>query len=383
MDFRFREEELLAQETARRFAEEVLKPVASRNDEEHRFPEEPLKKAKELGFFGIYIPEEWGGSGLSVLAYALMIEEIAKVCASTAVILSVNNSLVCDPLLHFGTEEQKKRFLIPLARGEMLGCYCLSEPTTGSDAANQKTLAKRRGSHWVLEGTKNFITNGKEADLAIVFAMTDPEKKHKGITAFLVPTHTRGFEIGKLEKKMGIRATSTAQIFLNGVEVPDEYRLGEVGQGFAIAMRTLNGGRIGIAAQAVGIAEGAFNEAFRYVHERVAFEKKLAEFQGIQWTLADMATKIECARLLLYRAAWLKDQKEEFTKAASMAKLVASETAVEVTRKAVQLFGGYGYIQEYPVERMYRDAKITEIYEGTSEIQRLVIFRQLEREMGG
>jgi len=382
MDFQLSEEERLAQTTARRFAEEVLRPQAGENDEQHRFPREALERAKELGFFGVFIPPAWGGAGMSVLSYAIIIEEIARVCASTAVILSVNNSLICDPILRFGTDSQKERFLKPLARGEMLGCYCLSEPTAGSDAKNLRTRATRKGKVWILEGTKIFVTNGKEADLAIVFAVTDPEKGHKGITAFLVPTDTPGFEVVKLERKMGIRASSTAQIYLNGVEVPDEYRLGEEGEGFQIAMKTLDGGRIGISAQALGIAQGAFEEAFRYTRERIAFGQKIADFQGVQWMLADMATRIESARLLVYRAAWLKDQGKECTLEASMAKLTASETAVEVTRRAVQLFGGYGYIQDFPVERMYRDAKITEIYEGTSEIQRIVIYRNLKKRFG-
>jgi butyryl-CoA dehydrogenase len=381
MDFQLSEEERLAQTTARRFAEEVLRPQAGENDEQHRFPREALERAKELGFFGVFIPPAWGGAGMSVLSYAIIIEEIARVCASTAVILSVNN-LICDPILRFGTDSQKERFLKPLARGEMLGCYSLSEPTAGSDAKNLRTRATRKGKVWILEGTKIFVTNGKEADLAIVFAVTDPEKGHKGITAFLVPTDTPGFEVVKLERKMGIRASSTAQIYLNGVEVPDEYRLGEEGEGFQIAMKTLDGGRIGISAQALGIAQGAFEEAFRYTQERIAFGQKIADFQGVQWMLADMATRIESARLLVYRAAWLKDQGKECTLEASMAKLTASETAVEVTRRAVQLFGGYGYIQDFPVERMYRDAKITEIYEGTSEIQRIVIYRNLKKRFG-
>jgi butyryl-CoA dehydrogenase len=380
MEFQYTPEQTLARETARRFAEEVLKPQAIENDRLHRFPHSALRKAKELGFYGIYIPPTWGGAGLDCISYVLIIEEISKVCPSTGVILSVNNSLVCDPIYRFGTEEQKREFLIPLARGEYLGCFCLSEPGAGSDAGNLKTTARKVNGDWVLNGTKNFITNGKEAQVALVFAVTDPQKKHRGITAFLVPTDTPGFRVGKEEEKMGIRATSTVQVHLEDVRIPDRYRLGDVSEGFVIAMKTLEGGRIGIASQAVGIAMGAFESALRYAEERKAFGQKISDFQGIQWTFADMITRIECAHLLTLKAAWLKQEGQKYGLYASQAKLFASETAVEVTRKAVQIFGGYGYIAEYPVEHLYRDAKITEIYEGTSEIQRLIIFREICKE---
>lgn len=377
MDWHLTDEQKMTRDAARQFAQTELRPIVEEYDREHKFPDKAIKKAAELGFFGVYIPEKWGGSGLDVMSYVLMMEEISKVDPGCAVILSVNNSLVCDLLNTFGTDAQKERFLRPLASGQRLGCFCLSEPATGSDAANQTTTSVKKGDTWILNGTKNWISNGKEADDAIVFTMSDRSKGVKGITAFLVPADTPGYSVGKIEDKMGIRTSSTTQIHLDNVELSDEYRIGEVGGGFKVAMKTLAGGRIGIGAQALGIAQGAFEEAIRYVQQRKAFNQFLYQFQGLQWMLADMATQIEAARLLVYQAAQLKQQGLKYDKQASMAKLFASEMCVEVTRKAVQLHGGYGYVKEYPVERLYRDAKITEIYEGTSEVQRLVIFRQL------
>lgn len=380
MDFLLTEEQKMTKEAARQFAQAELAEIVEKLDREHLFAKDAVKVAADLGFMGVMVPEEWGGSGLDTISYIHVIEEISKVDAGTSVVISVNNSLVCDPILNFGTEAQKEEFLRPLATGAMLGCYCLSEPTTGSDAANQKTTAEKDGDSWILNGTKNFITNGKEADVAIVFAMSDKSKGVKGITAFIVPTDTPGFTVGKDEDKMGIRSSSTTQIHLENVRVPAANVLHEEGKGFAVAMNTLSGGRIGIATQALGIAQGAFEHAIRYTQERKAFNQQISEFQGLQWMMSDMETQIQAARGLIYKAAWLKQNKMPYTKEACQAKLFASETAVAVTNKAVQLHGGYGYIKEYPVERLYRDAKITEIYEGTSEIQRLVIFRNLLQE---
>lgn len=382
MQFELTDEQRMTREAARQFSRDELAEIVERLDREHEFAADAVRKAGELGFMGVYVPEEWGGSGLDYLSYLLMIEEVSKVDPGTSVVLSVNNSLVCDPLVNFATDEQKERFLEPLAQGRQLGCFCLSEPTTGSDAANQKATAERDGDAWVLNGTKNFITNGKEADVAIVFAMSDKSQGVRGITAFIVPTDTPGFQVGKDEDKMGIRSSSTTQMHLEECRLPDSQRLGEVGAGFKVAMKTLEGGRIGIAAQGLGIAQGALDHAMRYVQERRAFDQELSAFQGLQWMLADMDCQTEAARLLTYQAGWRKQQGVPYGKQASQAKLLASEAAVEVTRKAVQLHGGYGYIKEYPVERLYRDAKITEIYEGTSEIQRLVVFRNLLQEHG-
>jgi butyryl-CoA dehydrogenase len=380
MDFELTEEQRMIKEMVRNFAEKEVAPLAEKLDEEELFPEKNVKRMAELGLMGMMIPQEYGGSGLDVLSYVIAIEEIARYCASTAVIMSVNNSLVCDPLYKFGTDSQKKKFLIPLARGEKLGCFCLSEPGTGSDAAAQKTVAVKKGDEWILNGTKNFITNGPQADVAIVFAMTDKSKGHKGISAFIVEKGTPGYSIGKIEKKMGIRGSSTSQIILEDCRVKAENLLGKEGDGFKVAMSTLNGGRIGIAAQALGIARGAYEDALAYAKQREAFGQPIANFQGIQWMLADMAMRIDAARLLVWRAAMLKQKGEGFTKEAAMAKLFASETAMWTVTKAVQIHGGYGYIKDYRVERFFRDAKITEIYEGTSEIQRTVIAREIMKQ---
>lgn len=367
-------------EAAKDFAQKELKPIIREYDKQHKFAAAAVKKAGELGFMGVYIPETYGGAGLDVISYVQVMEEICKIDPGTGVVISVNNSLVCDPILKFGNEEQKQKYLKPLASGQKLGCFCLSEPSTGSDAANQKTTAEKKGDKWILNGTKNWISNGREADIALVIAMTDKSKGVKGITAFLVPREVKGYSAGHPEDKMGIRTSSTTQIHLDNVELDDSHRLGEVGQGFKIAMSTLEGGRIGIAAQAVGIAQGAFEEAIRYAQTRHAFNQPISEFQGLQWMLADMETDIQAARMLVYKAAWKKQSGQPYGKDSSQAKLFASEVAVEVTRKAVQIHGGYGYVTEYAVERLYRDAKITEIYEGTSEIQRVVISRALLNE---
>jgi len=322
---------------------------------------------------GMMVPQEYGGAGLDTVSYVIAMEEISSACASTGVIMSVNNSLVCDPIMRYGSEEQKRNYLTPLARGEKLGCFALSEPNAGSDAARQQTIAVQDGDFFILNGTKNFITNGKEANIAIVFAMTDKTKGHRGISAFIVPTDIQGFKISRLEHKLGIRGSSTAQIILEDVKLSKDHLLGNIGDGFKIAMSTLDGGRIGIASQALGIARAAMEESIEFAKQREAFGQIIANFEAIQWMIADMATRLDSARLLTLRAAYLKDKKVRFTKEAAMAKLFAAETAMWITTKAIQIHGGYGYTTDYPVERHFRDAKITEIYEGTSEIQRLVI----------
>jgi alkylation response protein AidB-like acyl-CoA dehydrogenase len=336
----------------------------------------------ELGLLGIAVPEQWGGAGMDNLAYVLALEEICAACASTGVVMSVNNSLVCDPVRAYSTDEQKERFLRPLAAGELLGAFCLSEAGSGSDSAALITVANKTGDAWILNGTKCWVTNGSQADVFIIFATTDREKAHRGITAFLVEKSRAGFAVGKVEKKLGINASSTTEVLLDNVELPDENRLGEVGQGFKIAMGTLDGGRIGIAAQAVGLARASLEASLRYSQQRTAFGKPISNLQGMQFMLADMATRTDAARLLVHQAAWRKDQGMPYTKAAAMAKVFAAEAAMWVTTKGIQVHGGVGYTKDFPVERYFRDAKITEIYEGTSEIQRLVICRELIRELG-
>jgi len=367
------EEQQLLQRTVREFAEAEVKPLAKELDETARFPRETFRKAAELGLTGIAMPEKDGGAGMDHVSYEIVVEEISRVCASTGVILSVQNSLYCDPVHRFGTEDQKKKFLAPFARGEKIGCYALTEPQAGSNAAALATKAIRKGNYYVLNGTKAWITNGGVADAAIVYVNTQPEKGEKGITALVVEKGTPGFAIGKEEKKLGINATACTELSFTDCEVPVENRIGQEGEGYKVALSTLDGGRIGIAAQATGIAQGAFEAALSYAQERQAFGHPIADFQAIQFMLADMSTEIEAARLLARRAAWKQDSGARFTMEASIAKLFASEMATRVTHKAIQIHGGYGYSREYPVERAYRDARITEIYEGTSEIQRLVI----------
>jgi butyryl-CoA dehydrogenase len=367
------EEQKMLQESVRRFAEEVVRPRAKEIDESGEFPRSFFDQAGELGLAGVAIPEEYGGAGMDTVSYCLVIEEISRVCATSGVILSVNNSLVCDPLLKFGTEEQKKEFLTPLAAGRKLGCFALTEPGAGSDPAGIRTTARRDGDDYVLNGNKIFITNGTDADVALVFASVDLEKKHKGITAFIVPADTPGYSHGTHEFKLGVNASGTTELAFEEMRIPARYRLGEEGEGFKVAMSTLDGGRIGIAAQAVGIAQGAFEEALAYSQEREQFGSHLSDFQAIQFYLADMATELDAARLLTWKAAWAKENQKRFTLEASQAKLFASEMAQRVTNKALQIHGGYGYTKEYNVERYFRDARITEIYEGTSEIQKMVI----------
>lgn len=375
------EEQELIQKTAKEFSAHKIRPVAAELDREGRFPGEIIAKLGELGFMGIMVPEEYGGSGFDCLTYVIALEEIAVSCASTAIIMSVNNSLVCDPILAFASESQKRSYLPELSSGKRLGCFALSEPEAGSDPASMRTSAFKKGKSYIINGTKSWITNGAEADTAILFAATDPSKKHHGISAFIIDMDTPGVKVGKLEHKLGIKASSTAQLFFEDCKVPDSAILGEEGDGFKIAMSTLDGGRIGVAAQAVGIARAALEEAVRYSKERKAFGKPISNFQGLQFMIADMATKLEASRLLTWQSAVMKDRKENYSKKSAMAKLFASETAMWVTTKAIQIHGGYGYTVDYPVERFFRDAKITEIYEGTSEIQRNVIARETLKEI--
>jgi len=377
MNFQFTEEQIMIKETARRFAEEELAPTVAERDEKEEFPEQAVKKLGELGFMGMMVPTNYGGAGLDTISYVLAMEEIAKVDASTAVIMSVNNSLVCYGLNEWGTEEQKQKYLVPLASGRMLGAFALSESEAGSDASNQRTTAVLDGDSYVLNGTKNFTTNGLHADVVVVFASTDRSKGSHGISAFIVEKGTPGFSVAKKERKLGIRSSDTVSLSFEDCRVPVGNRLGEEGIGFKIAMKTLDGGRIGIAAQALGIAQASLEASVRYSKQRKAFGQYLSEFQAIQFKLADMVTNIEAARLLTLEAAAKKDAGERYTEIAAMAKLYASEVAVECALEAVQIYGGYGYIKEYPVERFLRDSKITEIYEGTSEIQRIVIARGL------
>ncbi len=378
MDFKLSQEHLMARDLFRSFAENEVKPLAQEVDEEERFPVETIEKMGKLGFMGIPIPKEYGGQGCDYLTYAICVEELAKVCGTTAVILSAHTSLCQMPILHFGTEEQKQKYLVPLAKGETLGAFGLTEPGAGTDASGQHTKAVLDGDEYVLNGSKVFITNGYYADTYVIFAMTNKDLGSKGISAFIVEKGTPGFTFGTKEKKMGIRGSATYELVFTDCRIPKENLLGKEGQGYAIALNTLNGGRVGIAAQALGLAAGALEVTTAYVKTRKQFGKTLDRFQNTQFTLADMATRTEAARLLVYKSAWEHDAdpKNDGT-TSSMAKLYAAETASYVTNRAVQLHGGYGYIREYDVERMMRDAKITEIYEGTSEVQRMVISHNL------
>jgi len=377
MDFELTDAQALFQQTARDIAEREIAPLAAKVDELAMFPREIVAKLGELGFMGIMVPQEYGGAGADAVSYVVALEEVCRACASTGIIMSATNSLYCDPLLRFGTEVQKQHFLTPVASGRALGCFALSEPNAGSDAANQQTRARREGAGYVLSGTKNFISNALEADFAIVFAQVDPARGHKGIAAFVVERGTPGFSVGRVEKKLGIRGSSCCQLLLEDVRVPAENRLGADGEGLRVALSTLDGGRIGVATQAVGIARAACEASVEYAKQRQQFGQPIAKFQAIQFMLADMATEIAAARLLTLRAAALKDRGAPYGKEAAMAKLYASETAMRVTTRAIQVHGGYGYLKDFPVERLFRDAKVTEIYEGTSEMQRLVIARSL------
>jgi len=373
MDFQLDREHSLLVQMYRAFAKTEVRPLAQEVDEEEKFPLETVRKMARFGFMGIPFPKEYGGQGGDNLAYIMAVEELSKVCGTTGVILSAHTSLCAAPIYEFGTEAQKLKYLVPLAKGEKLGAFALTEPNAGTDAAGQQTTAELRGDHYLLNGSKIFITNAANADVYIVFAMTDKSKGTRGISAFILERDMPGFSIGKKEKKMGIRGSATCELIFENVKVPVENLLGKDGKGFGIAMKTLDGGRIGIAAQALGLAQGAIDETVAYTKERKQFGKPISAFQNTQFQLADMQVRTDAARLLVYRAACCKDAKLPYSVEAAMAKLVASETAMDVTTKAVQLHGGYGYTRDYPVERMMRDAKITEIYEGTSEVQRMVI----------
>lgn len=381
VDFSLSEEQQLLRSSVRAFAQEQIAPVAAELDETGRFPTEQVRAMAEMGLMGIAVPTDYQGAGMDTLSYVLAMEEISAACASCGVIMSVNNSLAADPIERFGTEAQKNAWLPALATGAKLGCFALSEPGTGSDAAAQQTMARRDGDEWVLNGTKNWITNGAEADVCVLFAMADRSKGVKGINAYLVPTDTPGFSVAKNERKLGIKASSTSQINLEDVRLPADALLGAEHAGFKVAMTTLNGGRIGIAAQALGIARAAFEAARAYSTEREAFGDKISELQAIQFMLADMATELDAARLLVWRAAECKDRGRPYAQEAAMAKLYAGEMSGRVTNTALQVFGGFGYSKEFPAERHFRDARITQIYEGTNEIQRLVIARNLLQQM--
>ena len=373
MEFGLNKEQQLVKKMVRDFALNEVKPMAAEVDEHEVFPMENVKKMGKIGMMGIPFAKEYGGAGGDVLSYILTVEELSKVCATTGVIVSAHTSLGAGAINDFGTEEQKKKYLVPLAKGEKIGAFGLTEPGAGTDAAGQQTVAVLEGDHYVLNGSKIFITNGGVADTFVIFAMTDKKLGTKGISAFIVEKDFPGFSIGKIEEKMGIRGSSTTELIFENCIVPKENLLGKEGKGFGMAMKTLDGGRIGIAAQALGIAEGAYDEAVKYMKERKQFGRNLGAFQGLQWMIAEMNTKIEAARFLVYKAAWLKQNKLPYSVDAARAKLFAAEVAMEVTTKSVQIHGGYGFTKDYPVERMMRDAKITEIYEGTSEVQKMVI----------
>ncbi|WP_125154914.1 acyl-CoA dehydrogenase [Clostridium rectalis] len=379
MNFALTREQEFVKQMVKEFAENEVKPIAAEIDETERFPMENVQKMAKLGMMGIPFPKEYGGAGGDVLSYILAVEELSKVCGTTGVILSAHTSLCASLIYEHGTEEQKQKYLIPLAKGEKIGAFGLTEPNAGTDAAGQQSIAVDMGEYYLLNGSKIFITNGGAADTFVVFAMTDRSKGTKGISAFILEKEMEGFSIGKVEDKLGIRASSTTELIFEDVKVPKENLIGKEGKGFGIAMKTLDGGRIGIAAQALGIAEGALEEAKNYMKERKQFGRQLFKFQGLAWMMADMDVAIETARHLVYKAAWKKQNKMPYTVDAARAKLHAANVAMDVTTKAVQLFGGYGYTKDYPVERMMRDAKITEIYEGTSQVQQMVISGNLFR----
>lgn len=377
MDYLLSEEQKMLKEMVSKFAKEKIAPIASENERNHRFPLEIIREAGEIGLMGIAYSPEYGGAGMDFVSYFLAIEEISRWCASTGVIISAHSSLVCDPIYRFGTEEQKRKYLPDLLSGKKIGSFSLTEAQAGSDAGNTKTTAIKDGNKWILNGSKLFATNGAEADIFILIALTDPGKKTKGVSAFIVEKNMPGYRIGKIERKLGIRSSSTAEIILENVEVPEENLLGELNQGFKIAMVTLDGGRLGIAAQALGIARACLEDSIKYSKERVQFDQPIANFQALQWMMADMWMEYNTAWLLTWRASVLKDKGLPYSVEAAMAKLKASEVAMDAARKAIQIHGGYGYTEDFNVERYYRDAKITEIYEGTSEIQRLIIARHL------
>ncbi len=379
MNFDFTEEQIMVRDTAREFAARELDPVAAKLDAEGEFPADKVAMLAEMGFMGVAIPEQYGGGDMDYVSYVLATEEISRACAGTGVIMSVNNSLVCDPLVKYGTEEQKKEILAPLAAGEKLGCFGLTEPGAGSDVSSMKTNAVLQGDEWILNGEKNFITNAPNSQFAIIFAYTDKDAKHRGISAFIVPMDIDGVSCGPKEHKLGIKASHSSSIFLEDAKIPKSYLLGELGQGFKVAMTTLDAGRIGIASQALGIARASLEEGVAFAKERQAFGKPIARLQAIQFKVADIATRLDAARLLTLRAAYLKDVGKPFSKESAMCKVFAAEAASYAATESLQIHGGYGYTTEYAVERHFRDARITEIYEGTSEIQRVVIASNLLR----
>ena len=377
MDFRLNDEQEMIRSAVRELAENEIEPIAKEIDAESRHPVETIKKLAEMGIMGMTVPEEYGGSGSDTISYAIAVEEISRVCGSTGIIVSVNNSLACYPIEKFGTEDQKKKFLIPLASGVKLGAFGLTEPSAGTDAGSQRTVAVKEDAHYIINGSKIFITNGPVADTLVIFAMTDKSQGMRGITAFIIEKGMPGFSIGTEEDKLGIRGSQTGELVFQDLRLPEENRLWDEGRGFSIAMQTLDCGRIGVAAQALGIAQGALDRSVQYAKERVQFGRPIGKFQAISFMLADMETRVQAARYLVYSAAFAKDNQKNYSKEAAMAKLYAAETAMDVTTKAIQIHGGYGYTKDYPVERYFRDAKITEIYEGTSEVQRMVISRAL------
>lgn len=377
MDYRYTDEQLMIKNVVRDFVKNEVRPIADETDTERRYPAQTIKKMADMGLMGMIIPQQYGGSGAGTMGYVIALEEIAKACASTAIIMSVNNSLACYPLLTYGTEEQKQKYLLPLASGKHLGAFGLTEPEAGTDAGAQRTVARKDGDDYIINGSKVFITNGNMADTLIVTAMTDRAKGMKGISAFIVEKTMPGFGIGTIEKTMGVRGSQQAELFFQDMRVPKANLLGAEGQGFSIAMGTLDCGRIGVAAQSLGIAQGALDDSVKYAKERVQFGQPLGKFQAISFMIADMEARTQAARHMVYAAACAKETQKKYSKEASMAKLFAAETAVEVTSKAIQVHGGYGYIADYPIERYFRDARITTIYEGTSEVQKMVISRAL------
>jgi alkylation response protein AidB-like acyl-CoA dehydrogenase len=379
VDFRFTDDQLAMRDVVRDFCNEEIAPKAAWRDETHSFEDDLIAKLGSLGLFGTYVPEAYGGSGQDYITYVMTVEELSRACGATGILVSAHHSLCVDPILHFGTEEQKHKYLPKLSSGEWIGCFSLTEPGSGSDAGAARCTAKETGEGWVINGTKNFVTNGREAHVIVLFAVTDPTSKHR-MSAFIVEKDTPGCTLGKLETKLGIKASSTAELIFENCVVPHDALLGERGRGLNVALATLDGGRIGVAAQAVGISQAALDFAVDYANTRVQFNQPIGRFQAIQWKLADMATNLAAARTLMYRAAWLKQNKQPYGPEAAMAKLFASEMSNRVTDAAIQVYGGYGYCADYPAERLMRDARITELYEGTSEIQRLVIARKLTQE---
>lgn len=380
MDFRLTDEQIEFRNALRDFCDNEITPHAATRDREHRFEDGLVAKVAEMGLFGTYVPEAYGGVGLDYVTYIMTVDELSRACAATGILVSAHHSLAVDPILAYGTEEQKQKYLPPMASGEWIGCFSLTEPGSGSDAGAAKCRAVETDDGWIINGTKNFVTNGGEAHVIVLFAVTDPDDERRRMSAFIVEKDTPGVTVGKLEEKLGIRASSTAELIFEDCHVPKDALLGERGKGFHIALGTLDGGRIGVAAQAVGISQAALDCSVEYANTRVQFNRPIGKFQAIQWKLADMAVNLQAARMLMYRAAWLKENKRPYSPEAAMAKLFASEMSTRITSMAIQVYGGYGYCMDYPAERLLRDARITELYEGTSEVQRMVIGRQITKD---